>query len=72
MFVDLERILADQVFFHLMHGRRHRPGPSFDDWFAIANQPFIGMDFQEKPARFDERCFQPGDLHDSTPPVKKT
>jgi hypothetical protein len=61
--VDLERVLADQVFFHLVHGCGDRPGTALDDRFAVADQAFVGMNFQKQPTRLDKGGFQLGDLH---------
>ncbi len=37
---------------------------ALQDRFAQADQPLIGVDLEEEPARFDEKGFEFGDFHE--------
>ncbi len=59
---DRPRVLADEVAFQLPDGSDAGLGPPLDDRLAEANDPGIGVNLQEEPARLDEDCLQSSDL----------
>jgi len=56
-------VLVEQVRLELCHRLGAGQGASFQDRLAQTDQPFIGMDFQEQPARLNQERFQLGDFH---------
>src|SRR5687768_15084448 len=55
---DVARVFADEVGLNFRHGGCAGFGASFQDWFAEANDSFIGMDFEEEPTGLDKYGFQ--------------
>src|SRR5262245_31521557 len=56
------RVFADQVRFDLLNRRGAGQRAAFGDRLAQAHYAGVGVDFQEKPARFDQEGFEPRDL----------
>src|SRR5215510_4765491 len=56
------RVFADQVRFHLLDRRGAGQRAAFGDRLAQAHDSGVGVNFQEKPARFDQEGFEPRNL----------
>ncbi len=55
------RVFPDQVGFHLADGFRGRLTSRLDNWLAQANDPRVGMDLEERPARLHADHLELGD-----------